>query len=622
MDRIWSLVLLAPLAACASPAVKTLSDRERLAQLEDARQFDESAFRRWVAGGDPQLASRAALALGRIADPGSIPLLLECARNGDTDIAQEALFALGQIARRDASALLLARCSDKSPTIRALALEALGKIADVEAAAQFLHGLNDAESTVRAQAALAISRSRASGCIQALGDTLAKEQDAQARWKMSYSLASLADPASRPHLLALLKDPEPLCRNFAAWGLDKLPPQPEDDVPLQKAANDPDDAVASRAALALGKRTSAETLSALAAALQRESFHVRRAAIEALGNMPASEKARSLLAAAWEDPSLTVRAEALLSLVKLDRAQALPWLQKGLKHEHFLVRGKCAAACTLLSWEQAQPFLEALVHDTDVRVASAAAAALREFSVDGARTIALQALQRDDLSVRGEAADTLAAIGDRRAIPALQDAFRSCAGHEMDEAREKISAALRKLGGIEASKDYAWSFASPSSAGWIARQDVPLQKNPCLVEIETDRGTLTIELDVQQAPKHVENFLALARAGHFDSTVFHRVVSNWVVQGGDHRGDGWGATSVQGGYLRDEIGRGEFVRGSLGMPKSDHRDSGGCQIFITLLPTPRLDGRYTKFGQVVGGLELLDRFEIGDRIRRVSIKKD
>jgi cyclophilin family peptidyl-prolyl cis-trans isomerase len=137
--------------------------------------------------------------------------------------------------------------------------------------------------------------------------------------------------------------------------------------------------------------------------------------------------------------------------------------------------------------------------------------------------------------------------------------------------------------------------------------------SPRTVAVETDRGTLRLRLDCPDAPLTCLNFLQLAGQGYFDGLAVHRVVPDFVVQGGDPRGDGWGGP----GYtIRDEIGRLRYRRGVVGMALAGP-DTGGSQFFVTLSPQPHLDGGYTAFGEVVEGLEVLDRLEPGDTILTV-----
>jgi cyclophilin family peptidyl-prolyl cis-trans isomerase len=122
-----------------------------------------------------------------------------------------------------------------------------------------------------------------------------------------------------------------------------------------------------------------------------------------------------------------------------------------------------------------------------------------------------------------------------------------------------------------------------------------------------------------ETPVHVFNFLELARRGFYDGTTFHRIVPDFVIQGGDPRGDGNGGKTWSGESLRGEFTPRKFLRGSLGMPRNDDPDSGGSQIFVTHRETPHLDGRYTLFGELREGFDVLDKIELGDVIRSVRI---
>ena len=107
--------------------------------------------------------------------------------------------------------------------------------------------------------------------------------------------------------------------------------------------------------------------------------------------------------------------------------------------------------------------------------------------------------------------------------------------------------------------------------------------------------------------------------GSYDGLAFHRVVPDFVIQGGDPRGDGNGGNTWRGTPLRREFTPRKFVRGSLGMPRNDDPDSGGSQIFVCHRETPHLDGRYTLFGELREGSDVLDAIEVGDTIRSVRV---
>jgi peptidyl-prolyl cis-trans isomerase B (cyclophilin B) len=131
--------------------------------------------------------------------------------------------------------------------------------------------------------------------------------------------------------------------------------------------------------------------------------------------------------------------------------------------------------------------------------------------------------------------------------------------------------------------------------------------------------TITIEFFPEDAPKTVENFVTLAKKGFYDGLTFHRVVPDFVVQGGCPKGNGTGGP----GYtIKAEFNRQKHVRGSVAMARSQDPDSAGSQFYITYGATPHLDNNYTVFGKVVSGMEAVDRIKQGDRMTSVAIQED
>jgi len=130
------------------------------------------------------------------------------------------------------------------------------------------------------------------------------------------------------------------------------------------------------------------------------------------------------------------------------------------------------------------------------------------------------------------------------------------------------------------------------------------------VEFETSKGKFTIELNKQAAPITVLSFVQLVQKKFYNGLTFHRVVPCFVIQGGDPRGDGWGGP----GYtLHTEIYPLQFDEGSCGMASAG-KDTEGSQFFITQVPVPHLDGRYTQFGKVVSGMDVVNTIMVGDKI--------
>ena len=129
------------------------------------------------------------------------------------------------------------------------------------------------------------------------------------------------------------------------------------------------------------------------------------------------------------------------------------------------------------------------------------------------------------------------------------------------------------------------------------------------------RGKIELALLTQDAPMTTWNFARLAKNKYFDNTSFMRVVPNFVIQGGDPRNDMNGGP----GYaIRDEINLQKYTRAAVGMALSG-ADTGGSQFFITHSPQPHLDAKYTVFGHVVNGMDVVDRIQQLDVIQRVRI---
>jgi peptidylprolyl isomerase len=127
--------------------------------------------------------------------------------------------------------------------------------------------------------------------------------------------------------------------------------------------------------------------------------------------------------------------------------------------------------------------------------------------------------------------------------------------------------------------------------------------------MELKDGTVLIEMLPQTAPQHVARIKELTRKGFYDGLTFHRVIDGFMAQTGDPRGDGTGGS---GKKLAAEFSREPFVRGTVGMARSNDPNSGDSQFFIMFAPAPHLDGQYTVWGRVIEGIEIVDKIKRGD----------
>lgn len=137
-----------------------------------------------------------------------------------------------------------------------------------------------------------------------------------------------------------------------------------------------------------------------------------------------------------------------------------------------------------------------------------------------------------------------------------------------------------------------------------------------LVRITTNRGRIDLELYPDDAPIHVANFLKLIQSGFYDGLTFHRVEPGFVIQGGDPNGNGTGGPGYS---INAEFNSRPHLLGTLAMARSNDPNSAGSQFYITLAPQPMLDGKYTVFGGVVAGMEVVKQITVGDVMDKVEI---
>ncbi len=128
-------------------------------------------------------------------------------------------------------------------------------------------------------------------------------------------------------------------------------------------------------------------------------------------------------------------------------------------------------------------------------------------------------------------------------------------------------------------------------------------KNPVVV-LETTEGNIELELFPDVAPRHVDNFLGLVRAGFYDSLIFHRVIDGFMIQSGDPKGDGTGGS---GTTVPAELNDSLHHAGTLGMARQADPNSATSQFYICLAPAPHLDHKYTVFGRTIAGLDVVQK---------------
>jgi cyclophilin family peptidyl-prolyl cis-trans isomerase/HEAT repeat protein len=348
-----------------------------------------------------------------------------------------------------------------------------------------------------------------------------------------------------------------------------------------------------------------------------------------------------LVSAPW--PS--ARSAALRALAATDPETFMSAISGLDPDPHWSVRASLAATLGELGRERAQAPLTNMLRDADQRVIPSVLDALAKVGATNATAEITARLASDDPVVRAAAARGLATVKAPNAAALLLEALKRSQGDGLYVAR---AAALDALTALDPTAARPLLTAALSDRDWAMRvraaehlrrldpnADVSSMRPapaPAVAElaaldpfinppyspaayIDTSKGTIQFELAILDAPRTVANFMSLVRRNYFRGVQLHRVVPDFVVQDGDPRGDGEGGP----GYtIRDEINQRPYLRGTVGMAL-DWPDTGGSQFFITHSPQPHLDGRYTVFGQVVAGMDVVDRLQQWDTIDRIRV---
>jgi cyclophilin family peptidyl-prolyl cis-trans isomerase/HEAT repeat protein len=289
--------------------------------------------------------------------------------------------------------------------------------------------------------------------------------------------------------------------------------------------------------------------------------------------------------------------------------------------------GKAALLTALGKSTLAYDFINEQLHKSQVPVVkSSAAGALTtinshmDFNAEMQKRfvdIYKKAFETGDAAVMGTIAGALAdsTLGYKKVITDftfLYDAKKKLSLPKDNEALQPLEQAIAHFEGKKFTNEVKNEFNHPID--WELVKTIPADQK---VSIKTEKGEVIIRLLVEEAPGSVANFVQLVKSQYFDAKNFHRVVPNFVIQGGCNRGDGWGSEDYS---IRSEFSMRRYTEGSVGMASAG-KDTEGTQWFITHSPTPHLDGRYTIFAVVEKGMDAVHKMEVGDRILKVELLK-
>jgi cyclophilin family peptidyl-prolyl cis-trans isomerase/HEAT repeat protein len=600
---------------------------EDIRSQEAARVQDSAVLRRLAYSRDPGVRAAAFSAMGRIQSPAYVRALSVGLYDRHPAGRAAAVFALGQTAMADVlsdaerakvSSSLASLAVKAGSDLRPMVAASLGKTGGKGAERTLAGLLSASDPRLRGEAALGLFRlkflkrapdlstSSVEGLVRAFGDP-----DPGVRWRAVYAFSRWPEPRAGAGLEAAAKDEDLWTRFFAVRALGQLGPAAPV-AALEARLADGHPLVRAEAVKALGSAGRPDLVGP--ALFSDESPHVRAAAAEAIGASEGLELAARLMPLLSEGSPL-VRAAAVEALARVVKDGSVPLLLKERTHPHPWVRSRAYLALKGLAGG-ADALREGL-KDQDPRIAAAAleAVAASTAAFSDAELAAVLTDPGVPLEVLGTAVDAAGARKSASFIEPLSAALKGRAAKEFSELAGQI---LETLEAIDRAHPEGRRLPRNGGLPVRSRQHAPFPPPPSgvVVVLETEKGEIEIALACAEAPSHAASFAALASSGSYDGTTWHRVVSGFVIQGGDPRGSGWG----DAGYtLPDEISPLPFDRGTVGMPNAG-KDTGGSQLFITHAPAPHLDGRYTVFGRVTAGMEVVDRIEPGDRILRAFVK--
>ena len=641
----------------ASRAGAQWPERIAIMEAEDRRAPDArdlAVIRRGVHSRDVETAVIAVRALGRLERPALIPDIAPSLRSPMAEVRAEAANALGQAAQplknyppnRGASpvdsalGLLASRLKvDDAAEVRAAIDETIGRLPYATAA-----------QAARAEAALLETFQKNADSIP---DRLGVAKGFEAFSRITKKLRPLGPDAVAALGALVAPDPPPAdptrderVRRLALESLasaDRV-----DDRTLARAADDEDAQVrriAMRVAAAghddtgvraltrgladaspmvrwealrsLHVRDAPSACAASLAAVADTDVHVALIALDQLASCGSSPDAVAALDHAVTDLSDAGSprgwhraAHAIVALASADPGRAAATLGQLSGSSIWQLRMYAARAAAIL---EDRPTLERLAADGDDNVCETAVGALSKLAGHAADRLYMAALARSGNQAIRAGALALPGSTSPGAVRALEQAWQRLVKEGSDnshDARDAIAGTLAGLGAPVKKRPPPRPIVPEFDAADLQR----LQASRARVTIR-GLGTFDLALFATEAPATVLRFARLAERGYYNGLTFHRVVPNFVIQGGSP-----GASEYVGDrtFMRDELGLWPHVRGAVGI-STRGRDTGDAQIFVDLVDNPRLDHEYTVFAQVLNGIDVVDRILEGDVIEKIEI---
>ena len=583
-----------------------------LLAVEDAR--DDAAP--LVEALDGPHARQALRALGRFERPDLAPSILAFLSSEESDLRIEALTALAQMKAGTPLAPLLE--SERDSRVRAVLYESIGRLPEASEEI-LLPGLQEGEA-VRFGAMKAVENfyrvrdvKPTEHALAAIRRTVRESRSPRVR-QLGLLALNRASDRDLETLESAFTDADPLVRRLAIAG-------------LKEWRSDPSALVRYEALRVDGGCTRAER------ALSDASEHVVLLAIDLLGNGCAPAPLEKILKEnrGWRRP-----ARALVSLARVSPERARRELPRFVTHPVWQARTYTARAVKILGDTES---LAKLRTDKHPNVVAEALVTPEE---------ALAAVASDDYGLLVTALELLKGWekGASAAPTLVATLARVSSRNERTsrDPRQLLLERLRELEGVEVAGKLEYLLSDFDPAITALTAEILTGETGRKVEAKTKRfapdplpardfllglqgagatikmreaGSFTIELLPEAAPLTAAQFVKLAESGYYGGLTFHRIVPNFVIQGGSPGANEYVGTP---GYIRDEVSTVSHERGTLGI-STRGRDTGDSQIFVNLVDNYRLDHNYTVFARVVAGMENVDAIQEGDVIEEIVVAR-
>jgi cyclophilin family peptidyl-prolyl cis-trans isomerase/HEAT repeat protein len=623
---------------------------------------------------EPELRRIAVRALGRLERAELVASIEPLLRDGDARVRAAAAHALGQAVHQQddhaaiRESLVRALAAERVAAVRAAIAETLGRTrhtstAQAAATLGLIVALLDENATARLgavrgvyflarqQPVRAAFDAASVAPVRALITDAGESADPDAARVRALAVAALvsAGLADQPVLAAALTDLSPLVRREAVLGTANVNDTVAAARLVARALDDEAGMVRYDAVRTFARRLAAtHGCEPVRAAARDADAHVALYAIGLLGTAcDVDDRDIAFLDTLTVSPAdrngdWHRSAHALLALAMTDTALASGRLPAFVAYPNYFVRSYAARAATALRDDAT---LRRLATDAHPNVRAAAVRGLRTITGRDADDVYLAQLELDDSQLLQASASALEGSERADAADALLDAFDRISAARRETSRDGRRALLvrvRELGrerhaarvqpylrdfdpqiaALAAEILEAWTGARPAATP-VAPRALPLPTFEEIAALDAarlvitfaDGGEVELRLHAFDAPTNVARFVRLARAGYYDGLTFHRVVPNFVVQGGSPNANEYAG---DGPFTRDELGRANW-RGTVGL-STRGRDTGDAQLYINLVDNVRLDPDYTVWAEVGRGMDVVDRIQEGAVIVRVRLR--